>query len=236
MTDTTDTFPAFDEAATLQAIIAEVESPSPPPADIVTAQWNANAEKSLVATALPPEARARVEAQMRTLPADTSPFARQMTEADLVRWEMAAATRATATARQMMEANEVGRAIAEIEFEVQEADRERTRIQAELAEVSRFDPRTGEPVLKYQDSERKAREFRLMVLEGKIKHLAPGGNDATVRLEQAKQRELEKRRKAHEAAFVQQEAARRADEIIRDERVEALARAKANMRRHSGGQ
>ena len=44
-------------------------------------------------------------------------------------------------------------------------EREAERIRAELAEVSHYDQRTGEPVLRYMDAQRHAREVRLDYLD-----------------------------------------------------------------------
>ena len=236
MTTPTDSYPAFDEAATLETIISEVEAPPTATRGEAThagyIPGTLDYSSGLVASALPPAQRAAVEASLRSLPADTPAAIRSQIEADFVRRTLEASTANRREMRNVLETGSaVGKELVEIAHQTGTLHREVSDLEARLAEVSHFDEITGQPVLRLDGKRRTAIEFELKLKRMHIAHLSPGGGEFDIRMGRAKAKELEARRKAHEAAAVQWEANRRADEILRDEQIEKRARALANSRR-----
>lgn len=232
MTDVTD-YPDFDEAAAR----AEIEAYDPARAMGAAAAPRAmasnddRASKLFQLSALHPDDRAEVAKRLQGI---ADPERRAAAEAR----EVEAIIRRYAVSANIRRGHPNGtaydREVASISVEVETLEREADRIREELDEVARYEtgPRgQALPVYRHSGLARQRLNDRLQQIAANILELEGVGGKR--RLERAMADELVARRKAHEEARILDMANKRAAQIVADDRIEALAQAKARHMRSS---
>ncbi|MBU0556556.1 MAG: hypothetical protein KKD64_10390 [Alphaproteobacteria bacterium] len=179
--------------------------------------------------ALPPEDRGPIMQQVNQLPVEI----RAAKEAELVQRrhaELARAARLRVAPQPGV--NAVVEEQATLAAEVRQLERETQRIMEELAEVASRDLQSGEATLKHPVGSKSYNDLNrtLQVLFANIDNLT-SGEGAQRRLEQARQRELERRKNRLIDLHIHQEAKRRGDAKLIEEEIESRAENRARMGR-----
>jgi hypothetical protein len=225
-------FPEFDEAAAR----ADIEAYDPARAMGTTAKRSAvasgddRAAKLFQLSALHPDDRAEVAKRLQGI---TDPERRAAAEAREVEAVIRRYAISANIRRGHPNGNAYDREVAAINVEIlQLEEQEAARIREELDEVARYE--TGPkgqalPIYRLSGLRRSEAEARLRTIAANILELE--GIGGKHRLDRAMAEELAARRKAHEEARILSMANKRAAEIVADERVEALAQAKARTMR-----
>lgn len=223
-------YPDFDEAAAR----AEIENYDPAramgSAATPRAVGNDNRAAALFQlSALHPDDRAAVAQRLHGI---TDPERRAAAEAREVEAILRRDAVSANIRRGHPNGNAYDREVAAITVEVQELEREAANIRGQLEEIARYEtgPRgQALPVYRYSGLRRSEMEARLQSIAGNILELEGVGGKH--RLDRAMKQELAARRTAHEERRILQMAEKRAAQIVADERIEALAQAKArNMK------
>ncbi len=230
LSDTND-YPDFDEAAVRAEIQAydSTRAMGPAAKPRAMASDDDRASKLFQLSALSPEDRAEVNQRLQGI---TDPERRAAAEAR----EVEAVIRRYAVASNLRRGNPNGNAfdreVAALSVEVDVLKREAARIREELQEVGRYEtgPRgQALPVYRYSGLRRSEMEARLQNIAANIEELE--GVGGWHRLNRAMNEAVDARRKAHEEARIMHMAEKRAAQILAEDRIEALAQAKArNMK------
>lgn len=233
MTTTDNDYPDFDEAAAradIQAYDPERAIGNAPTSRAMTSNDN-RAAAFFQLSALGPEDRAEVNKRLQGI---TDPERRAAAEAR----EVEAVIRRYAVSANISRGHPNGsaydREVASISVDVQTLEREGDRIRADLGDVARYEKGpNGQsvPVYRYSGARREGLGDRLLQITRNILELeGPGGKH---RLDRAMSQELATRRQAHEDLRIMRLAEKRAAEIVTEERIEELARAKAKGLRNN---
>jgi hypothetical protein len=234
-TTTPDDFPAFDEVAARADIVNYDPGRAIGEAEPSRAQMS-GAKASFVLTMLAPEDRGDIPQRLAAI---TDPDERARIEAKLVEPVVRKLAHASNIRRGHPNGTAYDQEVAAVTNTVWELEGEDDRLAAELQAVARYetviDPQTGQPtpkpiyVIAGPERDRVARR-RLDI----AKHIITlEGPEGAVRLKRAEDAELAKRAAQHEDARVLFEATRRAREMVAEERIEELARAKAKSMRNN---
>ncbi|MCW2369929.1 hypothetical protein [Sphingobium sp. B11D3D] len=179
--------------------------------------------------ALPPEDRDPIMAQVNQLPESI----RDEKEAELVQGRHLELARAARIRRGPAAGhNAVFEEQSSLAAEVRQLQRETQRIMEELAVVAKRDLQTGAATLKHPKGSKTYNDLdnALQLALSKIDSLS-GGDEAQRRIGKARQVELERRKARLTEAYIAQEATRRAEAKLIDERIESLASSRANLGR-----
>lgn len=122
--------------------------------------------------------------------------------------------------------------------QIQQLERERNRIEDELSDVIRHDTVIGAdgmpeavPVFRYQGQALTQRTYRIAEIAQEIADLKGARGDRA--MQEAVRREADNRRQIKNQLEEAEEAKRRAETMVREERVNAAAKTRANMLRNS---
>lgn len=232
-TETTD-FPAFDAAA-VRADIEDYNSaratgePAPSRAQV------SGAQAQFVVTMLAPEDRGDIPQRLAAI---SDPAERARMEAKLVEPVVRRLANAANIRRGHPNGTAYDQAVAEVTNQVSALLDEDDRLAEDMAKVIRYDtrtdPQTGQPShTPIYGLSGRAREFAEQRRVDIVKHIAQlEGPEGKLRLERAREAELAKRAGQHEEARILHLAEKRSHEIVAEERIEELARAKASRLRN----
>lgn len=179
--------------------------------------------------ALSPEMREGIEAKLANVPLHnrdeaTKRFIREALETNSVEFRVMAGGGEHAT--------NVQRFHLEKANQLRLLGAEHDRITVELADVSGWDPKTGEPIHIAQGDRRSALEARLREIGYHADRI--NGREGEVRLQEALEADKAQLRENQQALADMKEADALADEIVRKERIQRMAEAKARMKRPTG--
>jgi len=231
MTNSTDDFP-IDPADAARARELTTFDPvygTPSPVQVV---GDVRLPKQLKATALPPEARAKVEAELAGVPFER----RTEVEGRLVEkylYQNSFELRAKAGLGE--DATPVQRTAFATTRELHDLDMEAYNISAQLGEVARWDnvvdPATGKvmplAIERIQGERRKALEARLREIDHHKHQLNTVEGER--RHKQAVKETLDAEKRTRQALEERAEAIRRADESAREDRINAAAASRARF-------
>jgi len=185
---------------------------------------------------LPPEYRGDIEQRIAFV---VDPAERARLEASLVEPVVRKLAQHANIRRGHPNGNAYDQAVAQVTNAVWELGNEDERIGKELAAIARYetviDPKTGSPTPKpvyvIEGSARDRMAQRRIDIARNITTLE--GPEGKAILKRAEDEELAKRAAQYEDARILSEAQRRAREIVAEERIEELARAKAKSLRNN---
>jgi hypothetical protein len=227
--ETPDTFPEFDAAA----VRAEIQDYSPDRAMGEPAPGRAmasGAAPTFLLSMLAPEDRGEIPQRLAAI---ADPAERARMETKLVEPVVRKLAHSANIRRGHPNGTAYDQAVAQVTNQVWSLQDEDDRIAADMAKVIRYDtaidPKTGQPshTPVYALSGR-ARDIAAQRRVDIVKHVfALEGPEGKLRLERAAEEELAKRAEQHESARILTLADKRSREIVAEERIEELARAKA---------
>ena len=231
--ETPYTFPEFDAAA----VRAEITNYNPATVPREAAPTRAMSSGRAMAPALSmlaPEDRGNIPQRLAAI---ADPERRAAVEAQLVGAVMQTKANAANIRRGHPNGSLHDQAVAEVTNRVWDLESEAGRIGEELDAVARYetviDPVTGQPspkpIYAVSGTARARLEARQQQIAGNI--LTLEGPEGQAALNRAADAELAIRQARHEDARVLFEAERRARQIVSEERIEALAQAKAKSLR-----
>jgi hypothetical protein len=232
-TDTSDAFPAFDEASTYADIVdysheRAMGEPEAPRAMV------SGPPRSFVLSALPPEYRGDIPQRLAAI---SDPAERARMEAKLVEPVYRQLAVAANIRRGHPNGTPYDQAVAEVTNQVWTLESEDQRLADQMSAIARYDtkvdPKTDQPtpvpVYVIEGAARERIQRRRIDIAQNITALE--GPEGKARLKRAAEEELAKRAEAHENRRILFEAEKRAKEMVANERIEELARAKAKSLR-----
>lgn len=229
-TETTDTFPEFDAAAVRADIMAY--DPARAMGEAAPSRAMASgAQPTFLLSMLAPEDRGNIPQRLAAI---ADPAERAAMEAKLVEPVIRELAHQSNIRRGHPNGTAFDQAVAQVTNQVWSLQEEDDRIAADMAKVIRYDtvidPATGQPshtpVYALSGRAREAAAQRRVDI---VKHVfaLEDGPEGKLRLERAADEEVAKRAELHESARILTRADQRAREIVAEERIEELARAKA---------